>query len=370
MLLLVTIGILFTLYGALLLWYARSWDRLSIFQPGVAASVRISVVIAARNEERSIGALLDSLQNQSYPQQYTEIIVVDDHSEDQTAAIVKRYPAVRLVEAPPGDSSSYKKQALAAGIRAATGELIVTTDADCRVPPRWLETIAGFQQEKKAVAIPAPVLITGSGSLLDTFQCMDFMTLQGITGATMANRSMIMANGANLAYTRKSFDEAGGFAGIDRVASGDDMMLLYRIYRRHPGDVHYLLSRDAIVSTPAQPGWKSFLNQRKRWASKSFHYEDNRILPVLALVYLVNLVFPFLLIAGFFAPVYWLWLLGAWVIKTLVELPFYMKLARFFEKQETVKWFPLLQPLHIAYTIFIGIASRTGAYEWKGRKLK
>ena len=102
MLLLVTIGILFTLYGALLLWYARSWDRLSIFQPGVAASVRISVVIAARNEERSIGALLDSLQQQSYPQQYTEIIVVDDHSEDQTAAIVKRYPAVRLVEAPPG----------------------------------------------------------------------------------------------------------------------------------------------------------------------------------------------------------------------------------------------------------------------------
>ena len=106
MLLLITISLLLALYGGLLIWYWLSWNRLPRFQPGAAASVRVSVVIAARNEEKTIGTLLDSLQAQTYPRELTEIIVVDDHSEDQTGAIVKRYPGVRLLSPSPGAAAS------------------------------------------------------------------------------------------------------------------------------------------------------------------------------------------------------------------------------------------------------------------------
>jgi cellulose synthase/poly-beta-1,6-N-acetylglucosamine synthase-like glycosyltransferase len=107
--------------------------------------------------------------------------------------------------------------------------LIVTTDADCIASPAWLRTIVAFYETFDPVLIAAPVTFFSKGTFFDIFQSLDFMALQGITGATIHKKFHAMCNGANLAYTKKAFDEVGGFTGIDNIASGDDMLLMHKI---------------------------------------------------------------------------------------------------------------------------------------------
>ncbi|RYG31568.1 MAG: glycosyl transferase, partial [Chitinophagaceae bacterium] len=179
-----------------------------------------------------------------------------------------------------------------------------------------------------------------------------------------------MSNGANMAYERNGFYEVGGFSGIDHIASGDDMLLMHKIAKRYPGKTYYVKSRKAIVSTAPMKTWRAFLNQRIRWASKATQYNDPRILPVLLIVYLFNLSFLALLVAGFVEPVFLLYAAALLILKTIVELPFFISLAKFFHKKWAVWLFPFFQPLHILYTVIAGLLGQFGKYEWKGRKIK
>ena len=363
--------LLFILYGSLITYYWLAWKAIPAYIPaGPAQQTMISVIIPARNEEGNIKQLLVALQDQTWPKDLFEIIVVDDHSTDATAAIVQQFPGVKLIRLKDDSLNSYKKKAIETGIAAATGSLIVTTDADCLPLPGWLGLLAAFKEEKKSVFIAAPVVIDCNSSLLQVFQAMDFMVLQGITGAAVYKRQLSMCNGANLAYERNVFYEVEGFKGIDHIASGDDMLLMHKITKQYPGHVHYLKSKDAIVSTQPMKTWKTFLNQRIRWASKAGSYDDKRITAVLLLVYLFNLSFLVLLLAGCWSPVYWIYFLALWVAKTIIELPLFISLADFFNKKWAVKFFFLFQPLHIFYTIISGLFGQFGKYEWKGRRVK
>ncbi|MCB0776916.1 MAG: hypothetical protein KDB99_11425, partial [Chitinophagaceae bacterium] len=202
------------------------------------------------------------------------------------------------------------------------------------------------------------------------FQQMDFMILQTITGAVVSKQLLTMCNGANVAYTKKAFEEVSGFAGISDIASGDDMLLMYKIAKQYPGKVYYIKSPGVIVSTAAEKTWTSFFNQRIRWASKANRYNDKRLLPVLLLVYLFNLLFPVLLVAGFFNTRYWWELLVLFLAKTLVEFPLFSSGSRFFGISGNPFLFLLFQPLHILYTVISGLFGQFGTYQWKGRKVK
>lgn len=363
--------ILFAGYSLLIFYYYKQWKKIPDYITGKETlAEKISVIIPARNEEENIAALLKKLSEQSYPQSLTEIIVIDDHSEDHTAAIAASFDNVKLISLHQDIHNSYKKKALETGITAATGTLIVTTDADCLPTKEWLETLVSFKKENNSVFIAAPVCFDNDSSLLEVFQSLDFLVLQGITAASVYSNSHSMCNGANLAYTRTAFFEVKGFAGIDHIASGDDMLLMHKIWKQHPGKVHYVKSKQAIVHTAPMKTWNTFFNQRIRWASKAASYSDKRIVAVLVVVYLFNLSFLVLVSAGFFYPHYWLVLLALWIAKTLVEFPFVLSVARFFDKQHLMRYFFFFQPLHILYTIISGFFGQTGTYEWKGRKVK
>jgi poly-beta-1,6-N-acetyl-D-glucosamine synthase len=371
MVLIIIVIALFILYGLLVLYYWQAWRSIPEY---IASSsipqTKISVIIPARNEEKNIGTLIEALQNQTYPSALFEIIVVDDNSSDQTAIIVRQYPSVKLIQLKDEEINSYKKKAIETGIAEASGELIVATDADCLPPVNWLTTIASFKEEKQAVFVAAPVSIDCNPSLLQTFQAMDFMILQAITGAAVSKKKLSMCNGANIAYSQKAFQEVNGFSGIDSIASGDDMLLMHKIWKRYPDNVFYLKSKEAIVYTQPQKTWKAFFNQRIRWASKANHYDDKRFFPVLLLVYLFNLSFLSLVVAGFFCNCYWLYLAGLWIAKTIAELPLFWSAAVFFNKKWALKLFFFFQPLHIFYTIISGLFGQFGRYEWKGRRVK
>jgi cellulose synthase/poly-beta-1,6-N-acetylglucosamine synthase-like glycosyltransferase len=369
---------LLLVYGILFQFYNSWWKALPDFNVADAAytpSVKISVIIPARNEEENIAACLHSICQQNYPGHLFQVILVDDNSTDNTFQIANNisYKGIQIIcttLAPADKNTAPKKRAIETGIAMASGELIVTTDADCIAGPNWLQSIAAFHHQSKNIFIAAPVKIKDGSSLLSRFQALDFLTMQGITAAAVFKRFHNMCNGANLAYEKKIFYEVDGFTGIDNIASGDDMLLMNKVFKKYPQQIGFVKSPAAIITTLPATSWKAFFQQRIRWASKATHYNQRGIFLVLLLVYLTNLfIFCFLLMAFWqkFAIILFVLLC---VAKFFMELFFVKDVAVFFQQQYLVPWLLLLQPLHIIYMVVSGFLGQFKTYEWKGRKLK
>ncbi len=369
--------IIFFGYAVLIERYRKGWMRLPEFTKpeGIAQAAKVTVIIPARNEEKIIGECLQSLVNQHYPAELLQVIVIDDHSTDRTAEIVTGFKndsiqLIALKDHVQEAINSYKKKAIDIGIQHATGDWIITTDADCTAGPNWINTLMAFQQETGAVLIAAPVKLHAGNNLLHIFQSLDFMTLQGITGASISRNLHSMGNGANLCYSRQAFYEVNGFQGIDHLASGDDMLLMHKIAKQFPGRTAYLKSKDAIVTSMPASSWNAFWQQRIRWASKADKYDDKKVFRVLLLVYALNFLMVVLFVLSFFNPDLWLVVILLLISKVLLEYPFVSAVASFFRQTWLMKYFPLLQPMHIAYTVIAGWLGKFGKYQWKGRSVR
>ena len=360
-------------YFLLIIYYRQGWLEIEVYCADVNHQVLntfISVIIPARNEEKNIGTCIESVIKQTYPANLFEVIIINDYSDDETANIATSYNrrninVINLADFTGNNIlNSYKKKAIEIGVSKAKGSLIVTTDADCIVPNKWLETIASYSKKTGSVFIAAPVSffdLKNEDSILKkflkVFQSLDFMMLQGITGASVHKKIHNMCNGANLAYEKEAFYKAGGFEGIDKIASGDDMLLMHKIQNLYPDRIGYLKSPNAIVKTQAAATVREFMNQRIRWASKADKYSDIKITTVLILVYFLNLWILALAIVSFFT-------------KTFVELFFLLPVARFFKNKKLLWWFIVAEPFHIIYTLVAGWLGKFGSYTWKGRKVK
>jgi cellulose synthase/poly-beta-1,6-N-acetylglucosamine synthase-like glycosyltransferase len=363
-------------YAMLILLYRWMWDRDYTFKYHVDSGTgeKISVIVPCRNEASNIDACIKALLNQDYPANLLEIIVVDDHSTDRTSDIAQSFSdqGVRLVRL--SDTIPHlqgKKAAISQGVAISTGTVIFTTDADCIVPVNWIRSMSACRKASDAAFVSGPVMFRGDHNPLDIFQTLDFLSLQGITAASVSAGFHGMSNGANMGFTREAFNTVGGFEGIDHIASGDDMLLMQKIQQRFPGRIAYCRSTDAIVRTRPEPTLRAFLRQRIRWASKATHYRDKRILPVLMLVYLHNVSLLILLLSGIFGYTSTLvWAIILLTFKTIVELIFLWPVAGFFGLKHLLPWFPFAQPFHILYTVISGGFGQFGSYQWKGRTVR
>ncbi|MFT3937155.1 MAG: glycosyltransferase [Chitinophagaceae bacterium] len=363
-------------YGLLFQFYSSWWKEAPDFNAGnFTPTIKISVIIPARNEAENIAACLQSISHQNYPAHLLQVIVVDDNSSDETYNIANNgsYGSLQVICTrlePKQNNTAPKKRAIETGISMASGELIVTTDADCLAPSNWLFNIAAFHQQSGNVFIAAPVKITAGKSLLSKFQALDFLTMQGITAGAVFKRFHNMCNGANLAYEKKVFHAVDGFTDIDNIASGDDMLLMNKVAKAFPQQTGYLKSAEAVVSTLPAANWKAFFQQRIRWASKATHYRQPRMFFTLLLVYLTNLFIFCFLVIGFWQKTAWLYFLLLCVAKFCMEVFFVKEVADFFKQSSLLLYLLLLQPLHIIYIVVSGFLGQFKSYEWKGRKLK
>ncbi len=372
--------VLCAIYCMLIMVYRIWFNKLQPFQPTYNAGQPhlFSILIPARNEGANIAHCLRSIFANDYPAHSFEVIVIDDFSTDDTKAIVtalqETHPDLQLLSLADivGNTTlnAYKKKAIELAIGKATGDWIVTTDADCIVPVHWLKNFNDYIHQTGAVFVGAPVTFVNTHTFLSIFQCLDFMSLQGITAAAVSARFHSMCNGANLAYSKEAFYTAGGFTGIDAIASGDDMLLMHKIKQCYPGRTGFIFSKESIVQTAPMPTWKSFFNQRIRWASKGGSYDDKKVFMVLAAVYLFNAALLSVFVTGIFFPVLLILGLVLLVIKTACELFFMIPVAKFFGQQSLLRWFPLMQPFHIIYTVVAGWLGLFGKYQWKGRQVK
>ena len=373
------VSLLFIVYAAIMLLYRYWFIKLKPFVPhkDYSPKTSFSIIIPARNEENNIGILLQSIIQQNYPSGLWEVFVIDDFSTDATPQIVQQlgthYPNIYVVELSKvldgKKLNAYKKKAIETGIGMAKNEWIVTTDADCIAGNKWLKTIDAYIQQNDSVFVGAPVAFTNDGSLLQSFQCIDFMALQGITAASVSVGLHAMCNGANLAYKKEAFYAVNGFKGIDNIASGDDMLLMNKIKEAYPKKMGYVLSPEAIIRTEPMLTVNAFLNQRIRWASKATKYKDVSVKVVLWFVLLLNtsfLLLPFLSIIYHPLFIFWILLL---ILKTLVEASFAVHIAAFFKID--IHWKNvILQIPHIVYTCAAGFFGMFGKYKWKDRTVR
>lgn len=381
--LLIYFSLLTVLYFLLFQYYHKGWKRTPLIPSTPPNSwTRFSIIIPARNEENNIANCLNSIVHNSYPFTHYEIIVINDFSEDKTAKIVtsfcEQYPHIHLLELkdhikPEDRINAFKKEALNLAIHQAEYPWIITTDADCLAPQNWLNTFNNFilnHTEAKFIAAPVSLIPVHKKGALYYFQSIDFLTMQGITAASVQLNLGSMANGANLAFNQQAFFEVDGYKGIDHIASGDDMLLMQKIRKAYPLSIYFLKNETAIIETYDQKDIRSFLNQRIRWASKSGTYEEKKLQSTLLLVYLFNLSLLLLFIISFFSPTYFILFFIILIIKILIELPFIHKIATFFGKNKEVQYYPFLQIFHIVYIVTAGFLGLLGSYEWKGRKVR
>jgi cellulose synthase/poly-beta-1,6-N-acetylglucosamine synthase-like glycosyltransferase len=373
------LAILTILYALLLLAYSYWFSKLTIFKPDQVLPnnqnhpTRFTIVIPARNESSNIKACLDSILAQDYASDFYEVIVIDDFSEDNTAEIVKQmgvmHPNVHLLSLAdffkPGEMNSFKKKAIEKAVSHAKGNWIVTTDADCLIPKHWLSLYNDYILKYNPVFVAAPVMFIKERGVLNEFQLLDFLALQGITAAAVGAGKHSMSNGANLAFEKSAFIAVGGYQGVDQIASGDDMFLMHKMKVTLSNRIGYLFHPGAIVLTKAMSNWKDFIMQRIRWSSKARYYDDNSIFWVLLLVYLYNFFILLLILAGAYIPA-----LLSLTIKTIFELLFLSPVSKFYQLERELRYFPLYQPLHIVYTLVAGLFGQVKTYTWKGRRVK
>jgi len=366
-------------YGILIDYYRRSWNKIPLFDFSSVQqqnNTKVTIIIPARNEENNICNCLESILKQTYPLALMEVIVVNDHSTDCTEELVSSYknPIIRLINLQEHMSASetqaFKKKAIEVAIEQSSGELIVTTDADCLAPADWIKCLVLFHNQQHAAFIAAPVRMTDQSSLLSIFQSLDFITLQGITGASVYKKIYPMCNGANLAYSKSAFEAVNGFEGINTISSGDDMLLMQKMNKKFPEKIYFLKTRDAIVSTQPAADWKSFFQQRIRWSSKADKYDNQKIFLTLLFVYAFNLCLIIFFVAACW-NIHWLFIFIMLITaKTIAEFGFVHTVAIFFGQGYLMRYFFFLQPLHIAYIVIAGTMGKFGTYEWKNRKVK
>jgi cellulose synthase/poly-beta-1,6-N-acetylglucosamine synthase-like glycosyltransferase len=376
LLLVSVVTVVFTLGYAAWMWYCYSgWRDMTGFKlsDNYVPSVSMTVIVPARNESDCIGRCISAILSQNYPDDLLQVIIADDHSEDDTAAVALqsgagRVEVLRLSEA-AGPSGLYKKKAIEMAVAQATGKLIVTTDADCTAGQEWLRTIAFQYESDRPKLMAGPVIFAPAQSLFERFQALDFAGMMVITGATIHQHFYVMCNGANLAYEREAFLAVDGYRGVDKHPSGDDMMLMHKIAKRYSGEIAFLKSKSAVVQTAPMSQLDEFLQQRFRWTSKASGYQDKRVSAVLAMVYVYNWLLLIATIAACFHVPAFAWVLPVWGVKLFSDFLILRAGSSYFGQPELMRVFWPAQIIHLLYIVVVGTLGNILPYTWKGRKV-
>lgn len=331
------------------------------FKPG------ISVVIPCRNEESNISLLLAGLLQQDYPSDLIEIIIVDDHSSDQTPAIVKKYADThkKIIFVGLPRNQEGKKAALRLGIEKAGFSYILTTDADCVLPRHWIRSMAGCMFHSGADLIAGPVILKGDNSFFSKFQQLEHLSLQGSTAGAIKTGNPVMCSSANLGFRKKAFIAADDHSK-DKIVSGDDIFLLLAVHQSK-GKIVFLKSRDASVETNVMNNLRDFFRQRIRWASKSRLYTTKASVFTALLVFIVHFYALICLFGAFFLRDLLTVAALMFVSKSFIDFPFLYSVTRYFKKTKIMLYFPVVQFLYFFYITFTAITSLTVKFSWKGR---
>ncbi len=345
-------------YVLTILTFIIGWLKIPSVDVSIDSFPWVSVVVALRNEQENIDDLVQDLLQQDYPN--FQIILVDDYSTDNTwkklLSVVNKRVIVMKNTREQG-----KKFALTAGITKASGDIIITTDADCRLPQIWIRGFVAAFNKYDADIILGNVLMAYDGLIsFSALQSLEFASLLASTAGATGLKLPFMANAANMAFRKQLWQQAR----IDfSHPSGDDVFLLFAA-KKKKRKIVFLKSKNHSVVTTALPSLKAFINQRVRWASKARLYKDWWAIFVAALVFFMNLTLLLLLLVNFRL------FLMSFLVKMIVDFILLILYLSYYRRTRLLIWFVFEEFLYIFYAVFIGLLSQFIGFEWKGIKYR
>jgi poly-beta-1,6-N-acetyl-D-glucosamine synthase len=349
----------------------KGWNNLEPIGK-VEFKPEVSLLIAARNESARIKVLLKSIQKLHYSKQKLQIILIDDHSEDDTitkatAVFGDDLKIIRLAEGNEGLLG--KKAAIETGVKQAKFDIIVTVDADSIVQPDWLGTIVLPFRDSQIQLVAGPVLYSNQPGILNQFQQLDMLANNAMAAAGFYYGQPFLCNGTNLAFRRKAFLDVNGFAGNKHLASGDDVFLLQKINVAYPGMVKYIKDAEAVVMTAPQTSLPELINQRKRWASKSTKLNSTLLAALLISGYFLHLALFLFPVWVFIFPGIFPALITGFYLKVFIEYLLISRAGRDLKTKVDLSAMFVVSLLYIPYIAIVGILGIFTHYKWKGRTI-
>jgi len=326
----------------------------------------VSIVTAARNEEKNIRACLESLAQLDYPEAKLEIIVVDDGSTDATAAIIRdyavNYPEIKTLTAQQGtDRLRGKANAIAQGIDISTGDIILMTDADCVVPPSWVRATA--QNYSDDTGVVAGLTLLRPTNWFAGMQSLDWAYILALASAAMALNNPLSCIGNNFSFRRKAYDEVGGYRAI-QFSVTEDFALFKAITHGGRWGYRYPLEKGTLVFSNACPTILELYRQKRRWGvgGKDMPISGMILMVIAFSMHLLLLSFLFFLINP---P---LLLLGL-ILKFASDFVLLFVPLNRTRQTRQLKYFLIFELYYTIYVVLLPFAVFLGgSVVWKGRK--
>lgn len=323
-----------------------------------------TVIVAARNEEKNIIRCLESLNNLEFPEDKIEIIIVDDNSSDNTGKLIDNY----ILEKTKFKKINTKKEigrlkgktnALANAIEIANGEIILTTDADCAVHPKWAKTIVSYYTENVAVVNGFTSQI--SENSFGGMQSLDFTYLQTVASGTINYNLPLSCIGNNMSFRKSAYLEVGGYENLPFSVT-EDFNLLIAIHKLNKYKIIYPLDKNAHVESVPCKTYKELYRQKKRWGVGGLKVPAHGYIVFSngVLTHLCVLLLPF-----YFSMT----ALTITIIKILTDYYLLLNINKRLGITEKIKYFIPFQLYYIIYVIALPIVlfiSRKVV--WKDRK--
>ena len=234
---------------------------------------KISILVALRDEEQTLEACVESLLQLDYPKKSLRILLINDRSSDRTSELVEKMKSksnvietLHIKTGIPGLSG--KANAIAQGMENCSGELILVTDGDCRVPANWAKTHAAYYQKD--------VGLVGGFTLLDKkndpsylfgkIQSLDWAYLLSVGAGFMGFGIPLSVLGNNFSFRRQAYEEVGGYRNMGFTII-EDFALMKTLVKKTLWKVLYPIDSKMLVYSQPMPDFKAFYNQRKRWSA-------------------------------------------------------------------------------------------------------
>lgn len=326
---------------------------------------KFSLIIPFRNEETNLESLLQSIKQLHYKKENLEVLFIDDASTDNSVNIVKKWqkqlPNIQL-HSNYRVSSSPKKDAIQVGVKRATFDFIITTDADCILPKELLNCYNSDIQRYNSLCIAGPIKYTGPSNFLTNYQKLDSLSLLGTTMGCFGLRKPTMCNAANLGFSKKEYLEME--SQNHHITSGDDIFTLEYFIKKHPSKISFLNTPLAVVTTKTEESWSAVIMQRVRWAAKTKHYQNTFTKLLGLVVFATQLTLLFYLFFNLKTALF------LWLVKATFDFILLISTALKTKQHLNFVYYPFIAILYPFLNTYIAILSLFGGFTWKGRKFK
>lgn len=327
----------------------------------------VSVIVCAKNEAKNLDKFLPFILNQDYPN--FEVVLINDGSNDTTLKVMERFKAnhdiIKIVNVKNIETFwGNKKYALTLGIKAATHNQLLFTDADCKpISNQWINEMSSFFSNEHQIVLGYGGYVKVKRSFLN--KLIRFETL--MTATQYFSYSQLgqpyMGVGRNLAYTKELFFQARGFMDHMHIKSGDDDLFVNQIATAK--NTVSCLSKNSFTESISKNSYSDWIIQKLRHVSTASHYKTKHK-AVLSLFFVSQFLFLVLSIVLLSTLFNWEIVVGLICLRYIALFITLTLAAKKLEEKDLIPFFPVLEIFLIVTQFFIFIKNLTSKpNHWK-----